>query len=551
MKNYFWLSISIIVFLAFFLRFNKVTSDPPALNWDEVSIGYNANSILKTGRDEWGKFLPINFKSYGEYKLPVQIYASVPGIAIFGLNELGVRITPVVYGTLTVLLLFFLVYEMFDNVWMALISSFLLAVSPWHIQLTRASFESSFSVFWVTLGVLLFVKGFKNSKYWFWSIFPFIISIYTYNSARVFTPIFLLSILFIYRKEIFKNIKVVLLSLTVFIIAMIPLITFFISGEATARLKLVSITDDPGFTQRINQARGASHLPAPLPKLIHNKVTHYAYVFVGNYLSHFSPDFLFVNGAGHKQHHVQGIGELYAVQAPFILIGLYVLFKRKNKSMHQNLVLDKWRWLIISWLLLTFIPVSVTIDSIPNALRTLLAVIPYEIITAIGIWELIRYRIIIAMSAVIFAISFTGYLNNYYNTYPNLYSRDWQYGYKQVVTYIKDHYNEYDLIVFSRTYGEPHMFTLFYLNWNPDAYQNDPKLNRFETYNWVRVLNFDKFYFPDLGDDGTRYLDTVKVNPGKKILFVGKESDFPDSSKRLLIIRFLNGDRAFDIVESK
>jgi len=108
MKKYLsWGILLLILVLAFLLRFNKVTSDPPSLNWDEVSIGYNAYSVLKTGKDEWGVKFPLNFESYGEYKLPVQIYASIPGIAVFGLNELGVRITPVIYGTLTVLQFYF------------------------------------------------------------------------------------------------------------------------------------------------------------------------------------------------------------------------------------------------------------------------------------------------------------------------------------------------------------------------------------------------------------------------------------------------------------
>ncbi len=541
--------LALVVFFAFFLRFNKITEIPPSLNWDEVSIGYNAYSILKTGHDEWGKFLPVHFKSYGEYKLPAQIYASIPGIAIFGLNELGVRITPVIYGALTVLFLFFLVKEMFDNDWVALISSFFLAISPWHIQLTRASFESSFSVFWVVLGTLFFVKGFTNKKYWLWAIIPFIVSIYTYNSARVFTPLFLVTLFVLFRKELLKHKKIIAIGLSVFAISMIPLATFFISGDATARLRLVSITDDPGFALRINEARGNTHLPKPLPALIHNKVTHYIYVFTGNYLSHFTPDFLFVSGAGHKQQHVQKIGELYAIQAPFILIGFYFLFKKKNK----------WRWLIMSWLFLAFIPVSVTVDSIPNALRTLLAVIPYEIITAVGFYE--SYRIfdrrkilgwiVVAIPTVILLTNFAGYLNNYYKVYPVLYSRDWQYGYKQVVSYVGEHYSEYDLIVFSRAYGEPHMFTLFFMNWNPASFQNDSRLDRFEAYKWIWVLKFDKFYFPDLGDAGTRYQDIVRENKGKKILFIGKPGDFTDSTPKLFTVNFLNGDRAFEIVESK
>ena len=105
--------VVLVTILAFVLRFYGVTQNPPSLNWDEASISYNAYSILNTGRDEWGKLLPVHFKSYGEYKLPAQVYASIPGIAIFGLNEFGVRITPVIYGTLTVLLLFLLAKELF------------------------------------------------------------------------------------------------------------------------------------------------------------------------------------------------------------------------------------------------------------------------------------------------------------------------------------------------------------------------------------------------------------------------------------------------------
>ncbi len=394
---------------------------------------------------------------------------------------------------------------------------------------------------------MFFVKGFKAKKYWLWSVLPFIVAVYTYNAARVFVPLFLLTLFLIYRKEVLKNVRIFAISLILFSVSMIPLIAFFVSGEATARLRLVSITDDSGFVLRINEIRGNTNLPEPLPRLIHNKITHYAYVFTKNYLSHFSPDFLFINGAGHKQHHVQGIGELYAIQAPFILFGFYILFKKRNK----------WRWLVTSWLLLTFIPVSVTVDSIPNALRTILAVIPYEIVTALGLWE--AYRLlekrklllipIAAVTLITLGVQFKSYLYNYYNIYPVRYSRDWQYGYKQAVNYVKDHYGEYDLIVFSRAYGEPHMFTLFYMNWDPAKYQNDPNLNRFEAFNWIWVLKFDKFYFPDLGDKGTHFEDVVETNPGKKILFIGKKGDFPDKLQKLLIVNFLNGNPAFEIVE--
>jgi hypothetical protein len=198
----------------------------------------------------------------------------------------------------------------------------------------------------------------------------------------------------------------------------------------------------------------------------------------------------------------------------------------------------------------------VTVDSIPNALRTLLAVVPYQMLTALGFYEVLKifkqkkiiYWTIAVISVSIFSISFKGYLNNYYNVYPKLYSRDWQYGYNQVVGYIKDNYKDYDMIVFSRAYGEPHMFTLLFLNWDPDRHQNDPNLNRYEAYQWVWVSKFDKFYFPDLGDTGTHYQDIINANSDKKILFIGKPGDFPENLPKLLKVNFLNGVGAFEIV---
>lgn len=555
MRNWLvWTSLSAILLIGLALRIHKVTEVPPSLNWDEVSIGYNAYSILKTGRDEWGQFLPLHFRSYGEYKLPAQIYASIPAIAIFGLNDFGVRITPVFYGTLTILLLFFLTRKLFKNLpaqagdYIALLSALLLAISPWHIQLTRASFESSFSVFWVVMGVWFLIKGFEKPKWSIISVIPFAISVYTYNSARVFTPIFLAVILIVFRNQFLKHKKEAIIAAILFLATLVPLIPFITSGEVRARYRLVSITDDPGLVPRINEKRGLSKLPAPLPRLIYNKVTFVTLYFTENYLAHFTPQFLFISGAPHKQHHVQGLGELYVIQAPFLLLGLYFLFKKKNQ----------FRWLITSWIILAFIPVSVTNDSIPNALRTAIANPPYQILTALGFYDfyvlLKNRKLKIALVMIAFSIlllEVIRYLNIFYTIYPVKYSRDWQYGYEQAVSFVKQNYDNFDEIVFSRTYGEPHMFTLFYLNWDPAKYQNDPNLIRFESDNWVWVLRFDKFYFPDLGDAGTKFADIVRQNPGKKILFIGKPDDFPGSLPRLFSIKFLDGSGAFDAVAVK
>jgi 4-amino-4-deoxy-L-arabinose transferase-like glycosyltransferase len=547
-----WGLLILILCLAFFLRFYKVTEVPPSLNWDEVSIGYNAYSILETGRDEWGEFLPVHFKSYGEYKLPAQIYASIPAIALFGLNDFSVRITPVIYGTLTVLFLYFLTFALFKRKSAALAAAFFLSISPWHIQLTRGSFESSFATMWIVLGIWFLVKGFQSRKWFLISMIPFAIAVYTYNTARIFVPLFLFTSFLLFAKDFWKFKKTIIVSMILFFVLMIPFIQFVLGGGGNARYKLVSITDDPGLIPRIEERRNNSSLPGPLPQLIHNRVSYIGFYFGRNYLSHFSPQFLFLNGAPHKQHHVQGVGELYLIQAPLLLVGLYALFRFKNR----------FRYMLIAWPLLTLIPVSITQDSMPHALRTLIMNPFFQILSGYGLMTILDFlkkinfshakylfQATVGFGIMVLGVNFAVYLYNFYVVYPVMYSRDWQYGNTKVVEYIKQNQEKYDLIVYTRHFGEPHMFTLFYTQFPPEKYFNNPNLERFETFDWVRVLRFGKYYFPDLGDEGTQYKDIVERNPDKKILFIGKPGDFPEEAARVMEVNFLNGKPAFELVE--
>jgi len=547
------LILAAVLGLAFFLRVYRIRQVPPSLNWDEVSIAYNAYSILKTGRDEWGKRFPLHFRAFGEYKLPFQIYASIPGIAIFGLNEFGVRVTPVAFGVLAVWLTYLLAREIFAQETVSLLAAFLLAVSPWHIQLTRASLESSSAMMLLTAAFLFFFKGMKRPKLLPISFLFFSLSAFTYNAERAFVPLFLPILVFIYRKELFasKRRSWFLLAGALLIVFFWPLFISLVKGEATARYKLVSFVNDPGFVLRINEARGKMTLPRPIPRLVHNKATHFVVNFGRNYLAHFSPSFLFFKGAGHHQHHVQGMGELYLIEAPFLLLGIWFLLRRGDRKIVSFLA---------AWMLLAIVPVSITFDSIPNALRTLLILPSYQLITAYGFWNFLVWlrsgrknnfvHLTIILTSIFWLSQFIYYLHQYFVVYPIKYSRDWQYGYKQIINYVAQHQQEYDRIIITRHYGEPHIFTLFWLRYPPEKYQNDPNLVRYQAYDWVWVTQFDKFLFPDLGDPGTRVPDLKKKFQGKeRVLIVGRPDDFSPDDPVLLKVNFLNGQPAFQVSE--
>lgn len=118
MKNksniYHILLLGIVIF-AFVIRFYRVSEIPSGFFADEASIGYNAYTILTKGIDEYGVNYPLFFRAFGEYKNPVQIYATVPFIALFGLNEFSVRLVSVIFGVLSIFALYILTNEVFKK----------------------------------------------------------------------------------------------------------------------------------------------------------------------------------------------------------------------------------------------------------------------------------------------------------------------------------------------------------------------------------------------------------------------------------------------------
>src|SRR3990172_5398650 len=100
-----------IVLLAAVLRFWQLGSYP-AFNADEAAVGYNAYSLIQTGKDEHGNTWPVHFQSFNDYKPGLYFYLVLPFVKILGLNEWAVRIPGATLGVLTVLVVYYLVSEL-------------------------------------------------------------------------------------------------------------------------------------------------------------------------------------------------------------------------------------------------------------------------------------------------------------------------------------------------------------------------------------------------------------------------------------------------------
>lgn len=191
----------LIILIASFIRIFELDKVPYGLFTDEVSEGYDAYSILKTGNDRYGNYLPLIFRSMDDYILPFYNYSIIPFILLFDISAWAVRLPAAIFGILSVIIVFFLVRRMFNEK-IALLASFFLAVSPWHSHYSRIAFPAIGFSFLFILSFFLMYKGLENKKYFILSSIPFALSFYTYHTSKLFIPLFILGFFFFNRRKI-------------------------------------------------------------------------------------------------------------------------------------------------------------------------------------------------------------------------------------------------------------------------------------------------------------------------------------------------------------
>ncbi len=526
----------LILGISLFLRFYQINNLPPSLNWDEVSIGYNAYSVFKTGKDEWGNLLPLSFKAFGDYKLPLYIYLDAPFVKLIGLNETAVRLPSVLAGVGVVVFIFLILKELTKSFYLSLWGMFISATLPWLVIFSRIALEANLALFLTTASSYLFLLAQRKKSLLIYSAILLELSAFSYNSSRVLIPFFLLLVLLFFRN--FKK-KEILLPLISFILLIS--IAFFqaITVDSGARYKWTTILDEGAIT-RINQLRGLSTLPPFLRQLVYNKVTYFISEASKNYLYHFDPNFLFIKGGSNYQFSVPGIGQLYLILLPLILLGIWKMVRQR----------EKWQLFMLGWLLIAPIPGAITRDA-PHPLRAIFMTIPLVISAVVGVkWvkEHLAPKIFHVFSIVIVILLIAStymFWQNYSKDYKKDYSWVWQYGYKQAMDFVKTNGDYYGRIIFTKKYGEPHEFLLFYLQYDPRKYQTNENLIRYGKSDWFWVDRFDKFEF--INDWEIK----DKVLGASNTLLITSPGNYPEGFKVLETIKFLDGNSAFDIAVVK
>lgn len=546
-----WFSLLIIIVIAIILRFYQLGQNPPSLTWDEVAWGYNAYSLGIDSRDEFGRFLPLDYlESFGDFKPPMYAYLDILPVKIFGLNEFAVRFPSAFFGVLTVLLTYFLTRRIFPNVKqfsifpalpagrnfqfsIAEITAVILAFSPWHINLSRAAFEANVATFFIVAGIWAFLAGIQEKKWLLViSIISFIFSIYTFNTARVVVPLLIILFGIFFKKELLESKKQTLVAIVVGIVLMLPIFQFLLTPQARLRFKEVNIFSDINIIHRTNQEI-ANDNNSWWSKIIHNRRFAYSVEYLRHYFDHFNPSFLFIRGDGNPKFSTQDVGQIYLWDLPFFVIGILLLFKKK----------ERYWWIIPLWLLLGIVPAA-TARETPHALRIETTLPTFQIITAVGAFFIfrkisnlsilsnLRYLIFFLLFSF-FIFNFLYYLHGYYKHYPREYSSEWQYGYKEAINYIKSVKNDYDKIYFTDVLGRPYVYFLFYTKYDPNKFRNNSHVER-DVFGFVTVNSFDKYIF-------NKKFISQGINKNN-ILYFDKPSAVPINASIKKIIYLLNAE---------
>lgn len=446
-----------IFLLVFLLRIYHIDSLPPGLYIDEAAIGVNAYSLLTLGVDEYGIRYPLWFRSFGDFKPPLYIYITSASMILFGKSEFAIRLPSVFFGTLSVIVLYFLVKYMANihpvisqkgsAVRLGLLSAYILAISPWHVQFSRAGFEANLGLFFFMAATLCMVLFWKYNRILllFLSLFLYVATVYTYHSYRIITPVALIPFMFILFSQKKTGIKYYVPILLLMLFLSLPAIVYTFSFEGIARFYQTTAFSTMGKTSIIQ------------------KTVEIIVIYIRNYVSYFSSRFLLASGDGIGRHQMVGFGLIASWNIIFLAAVFWMIIK--DKSMRYSIIVV----FSLSLLLLSPLAGAFSLPS-PHTLRSLLSVVPYSLLTAMGIVivekKMVREKII----RMLFPVLLTGlvmyqlvfYLHYYFLHYSNNNSLDWGGGFKQTVAAVTSLQNRYKHIVVRKDLGLSYVYFRFY-----------------------------------------------------------------------------------------
>ncbi len=503
--------LALILILGSFLRLYQLSSLPISLFGDEVDVGYQAWSLWETGSDYRGNYLPTYIQSLSESRAPLLMYLTAPFVGLLGPSAFSVRLPVAIMGIASIYLLFLVSKLILKSNKSALLAALLIAITPWHIHYSRAAFEVVPLVFLLLLGTYFYLTH-KFAP----SLFFLVLTLFTYSTAVVYTPIFLISLIYFFGKpKISLNIKNTTLYFVSIILFLISLGNVFF-GTASDRFQGLSLLGSFQVSEKVILSRNEVWIQNPfVEKLLVNKYTASIHAFISNYLSAFSPSFLFTSGDPFFRHSSGMSGELLWGVLPFFILGLFWCT--------QN-IKDKSVQFLIFLLLFAPLPSALTTTGANHATRLFLMLPPLILISSLSVNYLqSRFKFIFLTTFILSIALLSSFVFYYYNYTVHYKYQSWQYwnyGFDLTFKKLGELDDQFSQVYINNTYQPSLLSFAFYTKENPAKFQESFTTDNQASYEdkEIAFTGFrygDKYFF-----GGFNTIEDLEANIKKDNLYL-------------------------------
>lgn len=520
------LILLLIILLGVFLRFYRLADFPVQLNHDEISQLYDAISIAQTGKDIYGNFMPTMFQSVNDYKSPFYTYVTTLTYFILGNHEWIIRIPASLFGVLIIAASYLFVLKLLGNFKIALLSSFLIAISPSEIFFSRKSFENIAGIFFMLMAFYFLLTYLEKTKFKFLylGIIFLAAGMYTYFSHAIIIPILAAAFVFIFRKSFTGSNKKYIFVFSVWTLLILPLLfVVFTNPGSRYRSQTVFITQD------VNLGREMSY---------GNKFKAIFDFSFNRYLDQFNLEYIFGQGLDLTNQGPLGMGLLLLIELPFVGLGIIYLLRLSNFLNQKKFIL--------AWIILGMLPSGLTFEQ-HSPHRSIMVFTMLNIIAAAGLYFFLKkihgYKI--AILALAFVINLLYFIHIYFVNFPFEKSESIHYPFKEVALFTWSHHDDFDQIIFDPVYGETtpvigtasHYYMAYYGGYPPSKFQKEYRVG-----SKPREVIFDKFSIRQVYWPYDKELKNTLIIASPWSV---PEQDIPDKSKIIKRFYFYNGKLAF------
>lgn len=490
------LLLGLIILVAALLRLINLGSIPPGVYIDEASFGYNAYSLLLTGKDEWGQSWPIFLRSFGTYTSVLYIYLLTMPIKLMDLSILSVRLPAAIFGILIPIVTYLIFRYSFKSSFQALVLAFIVSISPWAILYSRIGLELTFALFLVLVAIYLALLIEKRAIYFLLVSLILGVSVYAYQALRIVSPLFLIGIIYFYKDKLLLKKKILIVGIILFALLQIPQLTVLGTGGGSRRYATQTFLDQ-SFYSSYGKYQG---VPG-------GEVVYYLREFLAQFSAYFSPKNLFFLPDDQPTRSMIYLSVFYSWMIIPFIFGIPIFWRRRNSKLFKLLML---------LLIISPIPASVTRDPFYTS-RILPFLWVITIIIGLGVvnfFERVRSNLIkVTLSLVVILYSFTSLYSSYFILMPHIRSSDYGYEYKQLVEALQNYKHKQVVVISDKDYPT-YIMLAFGKKFDPYKIQEQSAPRVAEGY--YTTADFDERYI----------LENIEV----------KQLDWGDADKDLILV---------------